>query len=78
MEGRDGVLRVEQEYTLISADKMQDRIHHRSGPPDVIDFTDNGKCRDCGNCCGNFLPLTDAERATIRRYIKKQIGRAHV
>lgn len=71
MEGRDGILRIEQEYSLISGDKMQDRIHHRSGPPDIIDFTNNGKCRDCGNCCGNFLPLTDVERVTIKRYIKK-------
>lgn len=71
MEGRNGILRIEQEYTLISGDEIQDRICHHASPPDVVDFTDNGKCQDCGNCCGNFLPITNAEKATIRRYVKK-------
>lgn len=71
MEGRDGILRIEQEYTLISGDKLKDKVHSRGIPPEVIDFTDNGKCQDCGNCCGNYLPLTDVERVTIKRYVKK-------
>jgi hypothetical protein len=37
----------------------------------TYDFTDNGKCTECGNCCGVYLPLTDKEIARIRRYIKK-------
>lgn len=64
-------MRIKQEYTLISGDKLKDKIHHRGTSPEVIDFTDNGRCRDCGNCCGNFLPLTDVERVTIKRYVKK-------
>jgi hypothetical protein len=37
----------------------------------TYDLTDNGKCTECGNCCGVYLPLTDKEIARIRRYIKK-------
>lgn len=36
----------------------------------LIDFTDDGKCSGCGNCCSNLLPLTNSEVAVIRRYIK--------
>jgi hypothetical protein len=37
----------------------------------TYDFTDNGKCTECGNCCSNLLVLTDEEIKQIRRYIKK-------
>lgn len=37
----------------------------------VHDFTDNGKCSQCGACCSNILPMTDKEIETIRRYIKR-------
>lgn len=37
----------------------------------VYDFTDNGKCTQCGNCCGSILPMTDKEIKTIKRYIKQ-------
>lgn len=37
----------------------------------VYDFTDNGKCVQCGNCCSNLLPMSKAEIETILRYIKK-------
>lgn len=37
----------------------------------VTDFTVDGKCSGCGNCCANFLPISDVEIERIRRYIKK-------
>ena len=37
----------------------------------VHDFTENGKCSQCGACCSNILPMTDKEIETIRRYIKR-------
>lgn len=37
----------------------------------VFDFTDNGKCTNCGACCSNFLPMSDQEAETIMRYIEK-------
>lgn len=37
----------------------------------VADFTKNGKCSGCGNCCANFLPISDVEIERIRQYIKK-------
>lgn len=33
--------------------------------------TEEGKCSGCGNCCGNVLPITKIEIATIKQYIKK-------
>ena len=44
----------------------------------TYDFTNNGECIQCGACCSNYLPMTQKEIATIRRYIKsitsKHIG----
>ena len=37
----------------------------------VYDFTVDGKCSGCGNCCSNFLPISKKEIENIRRYIKK-------
>lgn len=37
----------------------------------VYDFTDNGKCTQCGACCSNYLPMTHKEIATIHRFVKK-------
>lgn len=37
----------------------------------TIDLTKNGKCKSCGNCCSNLLPMTKAEVETIKQYIKK-------
>ena len=37
----------------------------------VYDFTDNGKCIGCGQCCSRFLPASKREIDTIRRYITK-------
>ena len=38
----------------------------------VYDYTDNGKCTSCGQCCSNLLPLSSKEIKEIRRYIKKK------
>ena len=37
----------------------------------TYDFTENGKCSQCGQCCSSLLPMTDKEIETIRRYIKR-------
>lgn len=34
-------------------------------------FTKDGKCSNCGNCCANFLPVSDVEIERIRWYVKK-------
>ena len=36
---------------------------------DTVDHSINGKCSGCGNCCTNFLPVTDAEIQRIRKYV---------
>ena len=43
--------------------------HAKSGV--VYDFTDNGKCSNCGSCCTCNLPLTEQEIVIIKRYIKQ-------
>lgn len=35
------------------------------------DFTVNGKCSGCGQCCSNHLVMSDNEIAFIRHYVKK-------
>ena len=37
----------------------------------VCDFTKDGKCSQCGQCCANFLPMSEKELKTIKRYVKK-------
>lgn len=37
----------------------------------VYDFTKDGKCSGCGQCCSNMLPMSEKEAEDIRRYIKK-------
>ncbi len=37
----------------------------------TYNFTENGKCSQCGQCCSNILPMTDKEIEMIRRYIKR-------
>lgn len=37
----------------------------------TYDFTCNGKCIECGNCCSNLLPMTDEEILIIKKYIKQ-------
>lgn len=38
----------------------------------VLDFTVNGECSNCGQCCSNFLPISGKEIKEIRRYILKK------
>ena len=37
----------------------------------VFDFTVNGECSNCGECCSNFLPVSSSEVKEIKRYIEK-------
>lgn len=37
----------------------------------VYNFTHDGKCSRCGNCCSNILPLSTDEIKKIARYKKK-------
>ena len=37
----------------------------------VTDFTDNGKCSECGGCCTNYMPISPAEVLRIKKYIKR-------
>lgn len=40
-------------------------------PETVQNFTIDGKCSNCGQCCSNFLPLGKHEIERIRRYMRK-------
>jgi len=37
----------------------------------VQDFTKDGKCACCGECCGDFLPVSDAEILRIKQYVRR-------
>ena len=37
----------------------------------VYDFTVDGNCSNCGQCCTNFLPMTEKEVRIIKAHIKK-------
>lgn len=44
----------------------------RKGMDDnIYNFTKDGKCSSCGNCCSNILPMSQKEIRTIRDYIHK-------
>lgn len=45
---------------------------------DVTDFTDNGKCSNCGSCCSGFLPLSYKEIERIRRYVNSHNLDEHI
>ncbi len=36
----------------------------------ITDYTCNGKCSNCGNCCGDLLPLSHKEIKTIKYYLR--------
>ncbi len=36
----------------------------------VFDYTDNGKCSNCGGCCADLLPVSDKEIKHIKLYLK--------
>ena len=37
----------------------------------VTNFTKNGECSKCGNCCTPIIPITEEEVKKIREYIKE-------
>ena len=37
----------------------------------IYNFTVDGKCSGCGNCCSNLLPMSQKEIDVIHEYIKK-------
>lgn len=37
----------------------------------VYDFTENGECSSCGQCCARYLPMSEKELKEIKRYVKK-------
>jgi len=37
----------------------------------TYNFCKNGECSCCGQCCSNYLPLTQEEIKQIKYYIKK-------
>jgi hypothetical protein len=43
----------------------------------VYNYTDNGRCTGCGDCCGRLLPLSKKEVKTIRRYVAKKKIQPH-
>ena len=43
----------------------------------LYDFTDQGKCSCCGQCCGDLLPVTDKEIDEIKKYVKIHKIKAH-
>lgn len=51
-------------------------IMHRDNQT-VTDFTRDGKCSMCGECCGDMLPLSAREINRIKRYVKDHGIREH-
>lgn len=43
----------------------------------VYDFTKDGKCVGCGNCCSTLLPMSAKEIKLIKRYIAKHHIKEH-
>ena len=37
---------------------------------EIYDFTNNGICSSCGNCCSHLLPMNKQEVDRIKKYIK--------
>lgn len=37
----------------------------------IYNYTKDGKCSCCGNCCSNMLPMSQKEVDAIHNYIKK-------
>lgn len=37
----------------------------------VTNNSDNGKCSNCGECCSNLIPMSEAEIQRIKRYMAK-------
>lgn len=50
---------------------MNNRILREEFGEGAKDYTCNGRCSNCGNCCIPWLPITNREYERIKRYIKK-------
>lgn len=37
----------------------------------LFNFTEDGKCSSCGNCCSNILPMSRKEIQVIEKYVRK-------
>ena len=37
----------------------------------VYDYTKDGECSRCGNCCSNLLPVSAKEAKRIREYVRR-------
>lgn len=37
----------------------------------IWDYTENGECSGCGNCCSRILPISSKEIKRIKRYVEK-------
>ena len=44
----------------------------------VTDFTQNGKCSNCGQCCSDILPVSKSEIKKIRTYVAEHHIAEHV
>lgn len=43
----------------------------------TTDYTKNGKCSNCGECCSHILPVSNTEIKRIKRYITKHHIKLH-
>lgn len=43
----------------------------------IYNFTKDGKCSECGQCCSALLPLSQQELRTIKKYVKKHGLKPH-
>ena len=43
----------------------------------VVDKSVNGRCSGCGECCSDILPLTEAEIARLKSFVKTRHFKAH-
>lgn len=46
-----------------------DEIMQRNN--EISDYTINGECSNCGACCNDIIPLTNADVNRIKRYLRK-------
>lgn len=37
----------------------------------IIDYTDNGKCTNCGSCCPDILSIDEFDFVRIKNYVKE-------
>lgn len=38
----------------------------------LYNYTVDGKCSKCGNCCSDILPLSDDEIRRIHKYVRQK------